>query len=127
MDQQATPEQQRPVLNQFSLLFKPSSSEREVREFIHTQPPATMNEPNGWQFEPRKERKERRVPPRRRIILNDAPVQIQGTTGYIYDSDLPRQKIFEGEHYQYSQNPFNHLATATWGSDAWQEAQNDQR
>ena len=43
--------------------------------------------------------------------------------GFLQDHDEPRQKIFEGEHYEYSErNPFTNLATASWASDPWQEA-----
>jgi len=41
--------------------------------------------------------------------------------GYIHELDEPRQQIFEGEHYEYNRNPFTHLATASWGTDPWQE------
>lgn len=65
--------------------------------------------------------KERKAAPRRRIQFHDAPVQVSGTMGFHNDFDLPRQQIFEGEHYQYSRNPFKHLATASWGQDPWLE------
>ena len=37
--------------------------------------------------------------------------------------DEPRQQFFDQEPYQYSSNPFNYLATASWSKNARTEAQ----
>ena len=44
-------------------------------------------------------------------------MQVTGTNGFLYDLDLPRQEIFDGERYEYSDNTYSNLATASWSNE----------
>ena len=113
-----------PQLNQFSLLFKPSQAEMntDAKEFNVTRNPeepvpSEMYKPKEMKQKKGKAKKDKKAPPRRQLPFSDAPVQVTGTNGFLYDLHLPRQEIFEGERYHYSKNTFSNLATASWSNE----------
>ena len=52
--------------------------------------PSEMYKPKEIKQKKSKAKKDKKAPPRRQLPFSDAPVQVTGTNGFLYDLDLPR-------------------------------------
>ena len=52
--------------------------------------PSEIYKPKEMKQKKGKAKKDKKAPPRRQLPFSDAPVQVTGTNGFLYDLDLPR-------------------------------------